>query len=43
MQTMVRQMILDEEQKARELEKEIADIQSEGLYNLQRSKSPLHL
>ena len=29
-------MILDEEQKARELEQEIADIQSEGPYNLQR-------
>ena len=36
MQAKVRQMILDEEQKARELEQEIADIQSEGSYNLQR-------
>jgi hypothetical protein len=30
-------MILDEEQKARELEHEIALIQGEGPYNLQRS------
>jgi hypothetical protein len=36
MQAKVRQMILDEEQKARELEQEIALIQGEGPYNLQR-------
>jgi hypothetical protein len=35
MQAKVRQMILDEEQKAREVEQEIALIQGEGLYNLQ--------
>jgi hypothetical protein len=35
MQAKVRQMILDEEQKARELEQEIALIQGEGSYNLQ--------
>jgi hypothetical protein len=35
-QAKVRQMILDEEQKARELEQEITDIQSEGHYHLQR-------
>jgi len=34
MHAKVRQMILDEEQKARELEHEIADTQSEGPYNL---------
>jgi hypothetical protein len=38
MQAKVRQMILDE-QKARELEQEITDIQSEGPYNLQRAPS----
>jgi hypothetical protein len=37
MQAKVRQMILDEEQKARELEQKITLIQGEGLYNLQRS------
>ena len=36
MQAKVRQMILDEEQRAQELEQEIALIQGEGLYNLQR-------
>jgi hypothetical protein len=36
MQAKVRQMILDEEQKARELEQEITLIQGEGPYNLQR-------
>jgi bacterioferritin (cytochrome b1) len=36
MQANVRQMILDEEQKAQELEKETTLIQSEGTYNLQR-------
>jgi hypothetical protein len=35
MQAEVRQMILDEEQKARELEQEIALMQGEGPYNLQ--------
>jgi hypothetical protein len=35
MQAKVRQMIQDEEQRARELEQEIALIQGEGLYNLQ--------
>jgi hypothetical protein len=35
MQAKVRQMILDEEQKARGLEQEIALIQGEGPYNLQ--------
>jgi hypothetical protein len=36
MQAKVRQMIQDEEQRARELEQEIALMQSEGPYNLQR-------
>jgi hypothetical protein len=36
MQAKVRQMIQDEEQRARELEQEITLIQGEGLYNLQR-------
>jgi hypothetical protein len=36
MQAKVRQMIQDEEQRARELEQEIALIQGEGQYNLQR-------
>jgi hypothetical protein len=36
MQVKVRQMIQDEEQRARELEQEIALIQGEGQYNLQR-------
>jgi hypothetical protein len=36
MQAKVRQMILDEEQKSQELEQEIADIQGEGPYHLQR-------
>jgi hypothetical protein len=40
MQAKVRQMIQDEEQRARELEQEIALMQSEGPYNLQRG--PLH-
>jgi hypothetical protein len=35
MQAKVRQMILDEEQRARELEQEIALMQGEGPYNLQ--------
>jgi hypothetical protein len=36
MQAKVRQMIQDEEQRARELEQEIALMQGEGQYNLQR-------
>jgi hypothetical protein len=36
MQAKVRQMILDEEHKARELEQQIAGIQSEDPYHLQR-------
>jgi bacterioferritin (cytochrome b1) len=36
MQAKVRQMIQDEEQRARELEQEITLMQGEGLYNLQR-------
>jgi hypothetical protein len=36
MQAKVRQMIQDEEQRARELEQEIVLFQGEGLYNLQR-------
>jgi hypothetical protein len=36
MQDKVRQMIQDEEQRARELEQEIALMQGEGLYSLQR-------
>jgi hypothetical protein len=36
MQTKVQHMILDEEQKARELEQETALMQGEGPYNLQR-------
>jgi hypothetical protein len=35
MQAKVRQMIQDEEQRARELEQEIALMQGEGPYNLQ--------
>ena len=35
MQAKVRQMIQDEEQRARELEQEIALMQGEGQYNLQ--------
>jgi hypothetical protein len=41
MQAKVRQMIQDEEQRAREPEQEIVLIQGEGLYNLQRG--PLKL
>jgi hypothetical protein len=37
MQAKVRQMILDEEQRAQELEQEITLIQGEGPYNLQRA------
>jgi hypothetical protein len=37
MQAKIRQMILDEEQKARELEQQIADIQGEGPHHLQHS------
>jgi hypothetical protein len=36
MQAKVQQMILDEEQRAQELEREIALMQGEGPYNLQR-------
>jgi hypothetical protein len=36
MQAKVRQMIQDEEQRARELEQEITLMQGEGQYNLQR-------
>jgi hypothetical protein len=36
MQAKVRQMILDEEQKARELEQQIADMQGEGPYHTKR-------
>jgi hypothetical protein len=36
MQTKVRQMILDEEQKARELEQQITDMQGKGPYHMQR-------
>jgi hypothetical protein len=35
MQAKIGQMILDEEQKARELKQQIADIQGEGPYYLQ--------
>jgi hypothetical protein len=35
MQAKIRQMILDEEQKARKLEQQIANIQGEGLYHLE--------
>jgi hypothetical protein len=35
MQAKVRQMILDEEQKAQELEQQIANMQGEGPYLLQ--------
>jgi hypothetical protein len=35
MQAKVRQMILDEDQKARELEQKIADIQGEGPHHMQ--------
>jgi hypothetical protein len=37
MQAKVRQMILDEEQKARELEQQIADMQGEGSHHMQQS------
>jgi hypothetical protein len=37
MQAKVQHMILDEEQRARELEQEITLMQGEGPYNLQRS------
>jgi hypothetical protein len=37
MQAKVRQMIQDEEQKARELEQQIADMQDEGSHHKQRS------
>jgi hypothetical protein len=36
MQAKVRQMILDEEQKARELQQQIAYMQGEGPYHMQR-------
>jgi hypothetical protein len=36
MQAKVRKKILDEEQKARELEQQIADMQGEGPYHMQR-------
>jgi hypothetical protein len=36
MQAKVRQMILDEEQKAQELEQQIADMQCEGPYHMQQ-------
>jgi hypothetical protein len=36
MQAKVRQMILDEEQKARELEQQIVDMQGEGPHHMQR-------
>jgi hypothetical protein len=36
MQAKIRQMILDEEQKAQELEQQIANMQGEGPYHLQR-------
>jgi hypothetical protein len=46
MQAKVREMIQDEEQRARGLEQEIALMQGEGLYNLQHgplaSQVPLH-
>jgi hypothetical protein len=35
MQAKVRQMILDEEQKARELEQQITEMQGEGPYHMQ--------
>jgi hypothetical protein len=41
MQAKVRQMILDEEQKAKELEQQIADMQGEGHHQLQQN--PLHI
>jgi hypothetical protein len=37
MQAKVRQMILDEEQNARELEQQIADMQGEQHYQLQQN------
>jgi hypothetical protein len=37
MQAKVRQMILDEEQKARELEQQIPDMQGEGSHHMQQS------
>jgi hypothetical protein len=37
MQAKVRQMILDEEQKARELEQQIADMQDEGHHQMQQN------
>ena len=36
MQAKVRQMVLDEEQKARELEQQIVDMQGEGPYHMHR-------
>jgi hypothetical protein len=36
MQAKDRQMILDEEQKARELEQQIVDMQGEGPHHMQR-------
>jgi hypothetical protein len=41
MQAKVRQMILDEEQKARELEQQIADMQGEGSHHMQQN--PPHI
>jgi hypothetical protein len=35
MQAKIRQMILDKEQRARELEQQIADIQGEGPHHMQ--------
>ena len=35
MQAKIRQMILDEEQKAQELEQQIANMQGEGPYHMQ--------
>jgi hypothetical protein len=37
MQAKVRQMILDEEQKARELEQQITDMQGEGHHQIQQN------
>jgi hypothetical protein len=37
MQAKVRQMILDEEQKARELEQQVADMQGEGRHQMQQN------
>jgi hypothetical protein len=41
MQAKVKQMILDEERKAKELEQQIADMQGEGRHQLQHN--PLHI